>query len=69
MEILDFILNNWVVITQGVAALLTVATVITGLTPSPVDDGVVAKIRTFLRTLGIVTHKDEPSTFKFPLVK
>lgn len=47
-----------------VGALIPLATVITGLTPTPKDDAVLAKILPFL---SVVTPKDAPGTFKLPL--
>jgi hypothetical protein len=64
MEILAFILDNLKTIGAIVSAVLVLATLVTGLTPSPKDDEVVRKIAGFLSFL---TPKDAPGTFKLPM--
>ena len=50
-----------------VGSVLSLASLITGLTPTPVDDGIVAAIRKLIGVFSVVTPKDHPSTFKLPL--
>lgn len=66
MEILSWIVNHWVEISEAAGLLLAFATLITGLTPSPKDDAFVAKIRGYLSRWSVVTHKNAEGTFKLP---
>lgn len=50
----------------ALASLLALASVITGLTPTPKDDDVLRKIREVLHRIGILRHSDEPGTIKPP---
>lgn len=55
---------------HGVAiltALVTVASLITGMTNTPKDDSVVATIRNFLSRFGLLTYADAPGSVKLPL--
>jgi len=60
-------IDKWIAIAgQVLVGLLTVATIITGITRSPTDDSILAKISHVLRRLGLVTYSDEAGTFSFP---
>lgn len=60
-------IDKWIGIAgQILVGVLTVATIITGITKSPKDDGVLASISHVLRRLGLVTYADESGTFSFP---
>ena len=68
-DIVAWFVSNWPVIAQVVGALVAAASVITALTPTPVDDGVVAFIRKILGYLSALTHSDAPGTVSAPLVQ
>lgn len=66
MSVIAFILAHWDVILAVVSALLTVASLVTKLTPSPKDDEVVRKIMAFFSFL---QPKDVPGVVKMPGTK
>lgn len=57
---MEWVFNNWHVIVAILGGVLTLATLITGLTPTPKDDAVVAKIRDVLGRLGVLRYSDAP---------
>lgn len=61
---MNWILSNYGVILEVVSAVIGTATLITGLTPSPADDAILAKIVSFL---SFVTHKDAAGSLKLPM--
>lgn len=65
-EILAFLVANKAVIVGIASGVLGLATLITGLTPSPKDDAVVAKIRDFLARFGFAQYSDAPGSLKLP---
>jgi len=55
-------------IIEIVMGLIAVTTVITGMTKTPKDDEILAKIMDWVtRIFSLVTHKDAGGTFKLPL--
>lgn len=64
-------LDQWIVtVGSALAALMALATLITGLTKTPADDAIVGKINyVFARLFGWSTFKDAGGTFKLPLQK
>lgn len=62
---MTWILSNWTIVVEVAGLLLTAASTITALTPTPADDAVVAKLVSFFSFL---THKDAPGTAKLPFV-
>lgn len=54
MEALQWIVENYKLLLGIVAALVTVASLVTSLTSSPKDDKIVSKIRKFLGRLGVM---------------
>ncbi len=61
---MDFLLNHWEV---GLAALLTLATIITRATKSPKDDQALDTVKRVLGRLSILDHHDSGRTIKPPL--
>lgn len=64
MEFIQWIAEHGSTLIEITGALVGVASLITGLTKTPKDDKVVAKIQSFLSKLSVLTHKDEDGTFK-----
>lgn len=62
-EAIGFLRDHYGELLTALGALLSLASVITGLTPSPKDDEVVRKIIAFLSFL---TPRDASGTFKPP---
>lgn len=55
---LQFLSDHWDSILLGLAALHTLAVVVTNLTPTPVDDAIVGKVYRAIEVLaGIVTER------------
>ena len=67
MEAINWVLAHWVQLGEAVLALLTAASIITGLTPTPKDDEALAWFRQLLRRIGFLRSSDEPGTLKLPL--
>lgn len=65
-DVVSWLGENWPVLVEVVGGLLGVATLVTGLTKTPKDDAVVAKLQGWLGRLSVVTHKDAPGTLKVP---
>jgi hypothetical protein len=63
---MDFLLNHWEV---GLAALLTLATIITRATKSPKDDQALASVKRVLGRLSILDHHDSGRMVKAPLTR
>ncbi|MCP4239426.1 MAG: hypothetical protein GY772_02585 [bacterium] len=63
---MDWLLENW---TAVVAAALTVATIITRLTPTPRDDAALATVRGLLGRLSVLEHRDTGRVAKLPGAK
>ena len=53
MDAINFIIENWATILGGLTALVTAASAITALTPTPTDDAVVAKIYKFIEIIAL----------------
>lgn len=68
-DIYNWLLANWGTILEVLGALLAAASVITALTPTPTDDGVVAWIRNILGRISALTHSDAPGTVSAPLLQ
>ena len=68
---LDLILPEGFPLTEAqilylIGALYGVANIIVGLTPTPKDNSVLAKVRTWLHRFGLLRFSDEPGTLKAP---
>lgn len=50
---IEWIQNNWQTVTAGAGATVMLARVIVKLTPTPVDDGWLARIVSFLKAVGL----------------
>ena len=61
---MQWLIENYQTLLTIVGLLISATSLITGLTPTPKDDAILAKI---IKALSIVTSKDEPGTFKRPL--
>jgi hypothetical protein len=53
MQIVSYLLDNAAVIIQALTALVTAASLISALTPSPKDDGVVKFLSKVINTLAL----------------
>lgn len=58
---------HWGTLLEIANAVGILATLVTGLTPSPKDDSVVSKGRKLLGRLGVATFADAPGSLKLPL--
>ncbi len=65
-EIYQWIAAHSSELVMGVGMAMGLASLITGLTPTPKDDAVVAKVRDFLHRVGIMRYSDEPGSVKLP---
>ena len=63
---MDFLINHWEV---GLAALLTLATIITRATKSPKDDQALDTVKRVLGRFSILHHGDSGRGLKMPLRK
>lgn len=68
-DVVTWLGENWTVLVEVTGGLLAVASLVTGLTKTPKDDAVVAKLQGWLGRLSVVTHKDAPGSFKVPFTK
>lgn len=50
---MDWIAENWTVILLIITSIVTLASIIVKLTPTPNDDAVLAKIINFLKVIGL----------------
>ena len=66
MEFINWIVENGSTILEIVGSLVGIASLVTGLTNTPKDDKVVAKIQVWLGKLSFLTHKDKEGTFQVP---
>lgn len=69
MEQLQWLADNWGAILVGLSALLSLASAITRLTPSPKDDEVVSVLQDAIGRLSLLDHHDSPRTVKGPLAR
>jgi len=53
MNILNYISENWVEVLFAITAVISAASAIAALTPTPKDDLVIAKIRKFINLLAL----------------
>ncbi len=63
---MEFLINHWEI---GLAALLTLATLITRATKSPKDDQALASVKRLLGRLSILDHHDSGRMVKAPLTR
>lgn len=63
MTVIQWLLDNYQTIIGAAALIMSGASVIAGLTPTPKDDAVISKIISFLSFL---KSKDAQGTFKVP---
>lgn len=68
-DVITWLGENWGTLIEVTGGLLGVASLITGLTKSPKDDKVIAKIQGWLGLVSFLKHKDKDGTFKVPLKK
>lgn len=61
------ILPSWINDYSDFILLSLIPTIITGLTVAPKTRGAITWVRAFAAFFSIVTHRDEPGTFKLPL--
>lgn len=50
---MDWIANNWQTVLLIITSIVTLASIIVKLTPTPNDDAVLAKIINFLKVIGL----------------
>ena len=50
---MDWLMENWQTVLLIVTSLVTLASIIVKLTPTPADDAVLAKIINFLKVIGL----------------
>lgn len=55
-DIILWIKTNWSSVCEIIGAVVTIATVITALTPTPKDEGVLMTIKKFLSMFGILNY-------------
>lgn len=55
-EIITWIKTNWGAICEIIGQIVILATLITGLTPTPRDEGVLMSIKKFLSIFGILNY-------------
>lgn len=55
-EIITWIKTNWGTICEIIGQIVILATLITGLTPTPRDEGVLMSIKKFLSIFGILNY-------------
>jgi len=67
MQVISWITSNWGSIVAVVSGLVTVASVVTALTPTPKDDAALAWIRKILDFLSVLKPKTASGTLKVPL--
>lgn len=65
---MQWLVDNWGTIVTISVAVLAAASVVTKLTPTPVDDGIVAFLQKLLGFLSGLNHSDVGGT-KAPLTK
>lgn len=53
INMIEYVVNNWDSIAAIVAAVVTVASGVASLTPTPVDDGVMRKVRKVVDVLAL----------------
>jgi len=57
MEVLQWGLENWVYILEGISLLVAFATLVTRLTPTKEDDKLLGKVQAFLRKFSLLPPK------------
>lgn len=65
---MQWILDNWGTILTVSVSVLAAASVVTRLTPTPVDDGIVAFLQKLVSFLSGLNHQDVGGT-KMPLTR
>jgi hypothetical protein len=50
---MEWITNNWQTLTAGVGAIVMLSRIVVKLTPTPVDDTILAKVVGVLKSLGL----------------
>jgi len=64
-----WILENWVTIVTIIGGIVSVASTIVGLTPTPKDDAILKAVREFLIRVSILKPSNVQGTFKAPGTK
>lgn len=65
-DVYVWVLAHSAELATGLGLVMGLASLITGLTPTPKDDAVVAKVRDFLHRVGVLRYSDEPGSVKLP---
>ena len=50
---MDWLVNNWQTVLLIITSIVTLASIIVKLTPTPADDAILAKIINFLKVIGL----------------
>lgn len=61
---MTWILENWVTIVSVIGGIISVASTIVGLTPTPKDDAILKAVREFLIRISVLKPSDSEGTFK-----
>ena len=50
---MDWLVNNWQTVLLIITSIVTLASIIVKLTPTPADDAILAKVINFLKVIGL----------------
>ena len=50
---MDWLVNNWQTVLLIITSIVTLASIIVKLTPTPADDAILAKVINFLKVVGL----------------
>ena len=50
---MDWLMNNWQTVLLIITSIVTLASIIVKLTPTPNDDAILAKVINFLKVIGL----------------
>lgn len=63
---MDWLTENWELISQIAGVVITIATIITGLTDTPIDNTIVDVIRRIFAQLSFAEPRDAEGSLKLP---